>query len=120
MNYDIHIMKNLADDFKKVVIEYRKARKEQEAIEEKSEERYYRREELTTSKNYVKLTRAEYWKDMIESKIKVIGCIGGFKFMQEFCEYLHEYEKEHCEGDIRLNLVSCFDANANGINGWYN
>lgn len=112
-------MKNLADDFVKVVREYRKARDEEEIIEEDHLKAYDRRKSLHDSKDYVKLTRIEYWENIIESKIKVIAAIGGNKLMAEFCMYLEEYEEKYC-GEEGLYLVSCFDAKANGICGWYN
>lgn len=112
-------MKNLADNFVAVVREYRKARDEEERIEEDTIEEYGRRKLLHNSKDYIKLTRTEYWRDIIESKIQVIGAIGGNKLMKEFCMYLEDYEKEYCNEE-ELFLVSCFDANANGICGWYN
>lgn len=112
------IMKNLADDFVKAVCEYKKAQEDQEMLSESTLEVIKRRMSLHDSKNYVKLTRSKYWQDIIQSKIEVIGAIGGNNLMKEFCEYLEEYEEKYC--DKKLNLVSCFDSNANGICGWFN
>lgn len=111
-------MKNLADDFVDVVKEYRRARDQEERIEEDNLKAYDRRKSLHDSKNYVKLTRVEYWGNIIESKIKVIAVIGGNKLMRDFCMYLEEYEEKYCSEE-GLYLVSCFDSRANGICGWY-
>lgn len=113
----------LAEDFAIAVKEYRRAKKESEVYdpmfmnEEEEEEKYNeykaRIKTLTTSKDYIKLTREEFWIEILKAKIQVIACIGGFKLMQEFHTFLYDYP-----GDNNLNLASAFDYYADGIGGW--
>lgn len=114
---------SLAEDFAQAVKEYRKAKAESEIgnpifISEEREEKEYqeyqaRMKSLTTSKDYIKITREEYWQKILQAKIEVISKIGGFEMMQEFHRYLYS----HPEND-NLNLYSAFDYYADGIGGW--
>lgn len=118
------LFENLAKDFKKAVENYRKARREQEIekpyfgwSDPESEEKYYdeiekRRNSINTSKDYIKLTREEYWQDILKSKIQVIGAIGGFELMEEFSLYLREVDNNE------LLLENAFVYYADGICGW--
>lgn len=118
------LFENLAKDFKKAVENYRKARREQKIeksyfgwSDPESEEKYYdeiekRRNSINTSKDYIKLTREEYWQDILKSKIQVIGAIGGFELMEEFSLYLREIDNNE------LLLENAFVYYADGICGW--
>jgi hypothetical protein len=122
------LMKNLANDFSKAVKNYRLARQENEVIkpnfsswEEDKEEEFCQKEKLrinsiNTSKDYINLTRLEYWEFTLKSKIEVIGAIGGFEFMQEFSRYLREID--YISDDDSLLLESAFSWYADGICGW--
>lgn len=124
MNMD-KLIKNVAEDFKAAVKNYRKAREEQEIEEpyfstwEEELERKYniqektRKDSINTSKDYIKLTREEYWQNIIIAKIEVIGAIGGFELMQEFSIFLRSIDDED------LHLESAFCYYADGICGWY-
>ena len=120
------LFKGLADDFKVAVSNYRKARREKE-IEEpyfswkdtEAEEKYCseeekRRNSINTSKDYIKLTREEYWQNIIISKIEVIAAIGGFKMMSDFYDCLKTIDTDN------LGLCSAFSWYADGICGWLN
>lgn len=114
---------SLAEDFSQAVNEYRRAKRESEIdrrifMTESEEEQEYkefqnRMKSLTTSKNYIKLTREEYWGNILKAKIEVIAQIGGFEMMQDFHRYLYGYLKND-----ELNLYSAFDYYADGIGGW--
>ena len=118
------LFENLAKDFKKAVENYRKARREQNIeksyfgwSDPESEENCYdeiekRRNSINTSKDYIKLTREEYWQDILKSKIQVIGAIGGFELMEEFSLYLREIDNNE------LLLENAFAYYADGICGW--
>lgn len=118
------LFENLAKDFKKAVENYRKARREQKIeksyfgwSDPESEEKYYdeiekRRNSINTSKDYIKLTREEYWQNIIISKIEVIAAIGGFELMEEFSLYLREVDNNE------LLLENAFVYYADGICGW--
>lgn len=116
------LFKALAEDFAKAVSEYRKARQESDLPtnfsydDEEREENYRaydkRIEALKTSKDYISLTREEYWQQILKAKIEVIASIDGFKMMQDFCTYLCNIP------DDDLNLYSAFDYYADGIKGW--
>lgn len=116
------LFKYLAEDFSNAVIEYRKAKEDTELLkkcfmsqeeEDKISKEYeYRMKSLTVSKDYINITRDEYWGKILSSKIEVIACIGGFELMQEFMNYLSVYKKDN------LNLASAFDYHADGIGGW--
>lgn len=114
---------SLAEDFSKAVNEYRKAKKESEIskpifMSDKEEEQDYkeyqnRMKSLISSKDYIKITREEYWQNILQAKIEVISKIGGFEMMQEFHRYLYKHSKNE-----ELNLYSAFDYFADGIGGW--
>jgi|GEM_PF-2982332 len=117
------LFKALADDFIKAVSELRKA-EEQSSIEKSlfmdmdEEEHYYEEHEkrmhsLTSSKDYINITRKEYWENILKAKIEVIEKIGGFKMMQEFDTYLYNHPK-----DDELKLYNAFDYLADGVGGW--
>ena len=118
------LFKNLSEDFKTAVIKYRKARYEQEiekpyfsSWDEEAEDRYNLEEEkrintINTSKDYINLTREEYWQNILKAKIEVIAAIGGFDLMQEFSDYLRTISDEN------LMLESVFCYYADGISGW--
>lgn len=120
------LFKNLAEDFKVAVEKYRKARYEQDMTiphfssnDEEAEEKYYIAEEkrkntINTSKDFINITREEYWQNIIKAKIEVIGAIGGFELMQEFSRYLRQFDEE----TDNLMLESAFAYYADGINGW--
>lgn len=110
-------------DFAKAVMEYRKAGDESEIEinlfptdaeeEEKFNEYEERMNSLTASKDYINITREEYWQQIIKSKIEVIACIGGLEMMQEFSTYLYNHAL-----DDKLKLYNAFDYYADGIGGW--
>ncbi len=114
---------SLLEDFSQAVNEYRTAKKESEInkpifMNDEQEEQDYkeyqdRMKSLTTSKDYIKITREEYWQNILQAKIEVISKIGGFEMMQEFHKYLYE----HPNNDA-LSLYSAFDYFADGIGGW--
>lgn len=111
------IFEVLGEDFKKVVEQYRMARHEEEKTEEydfyeKYNEELKNRNSIYTSKNTVKITRVDYWRDIVRSKIEIIGAIGGFEMMQEFSQYLSEIDNQG------LMLESAFCYLADGICGW--
>lgn len=114
---------SLTEDFAQAVSEYRKAKRESEinkpmfASEEEEEQDYKkyqdRMKSLTTSKDYIKITREEYWQNILKAKIEVISKVGGFGMMQEFHRYLYNHPKNN-----ELSLYSAFDYYADGIGGW--
>lgn len=118
------LFKNLAVDFKVAVEKYRVAREDKDIQEphfsfsdEIAEEKYNkdedkRRDSINTSKDYIRLTREEYWKNILISKIEVIGAIGGFELMDEFSKYLRKIDTNE------LMLESAFGYYADGICGW--
>lgn len=116
------LFKSLAEDFARAVREYRKAKYENEmpstwSLDENKNERMYeeyktRIKALSSSKDYISLTRQEYWEQILEAKIQVIAAIGGLKLMQDFCTYLYNHSIED------LNMYSAFDCFADGIGGW--
>ena len=120
------LFKGIADDFKIAVSNYRTAKRENEIKEPyfswndtEAEERYCSEEEkrknsINTSKDYIKLTREEYWKNIIISKIEVIAAIGGFNMMSDFYDYLKTIDTDE------LLLCSAFSWHADGIDGWCN
>lgn len=105
------MFKAIASDFKKAVKEYRAARRDEE-LEEDYIKCIERRGSQYTSKDFVKMTRVEYWIDIIKSKIEVIAAIGGFDMMQEFSYYLSDVDSGE------LMLESAFSYLADGICGW--
>lgn len=120
---DKELFISLAKDFANAVKEYRKASDDSEIIksrflsDEESDKEYLKYQSringLTTSKDYISLTREEYWQEIIKTKIEVIAAIGGFKFMQEFHNFLYE-----CNEYDELRLSTAFDYYADGICGW--
>ena len=111
------IFKVLGEDFKKVVEQYRMARSEEEELKEYDFYKNYNEElrnrnSIYTSKNIVNIKRVDYWRDIVRSKIEVIGAIGGFEMMQEFSYYLSEIDNQG------LMLESAFCYLADGICGW--
>ncbi|NFI55930.1 hypothetical protein FDA48_06000 [Clostridium botulinum] len=118
------LFKSLSEDFIMAVENYRKAEHEQDmnipyflSCEEEKEEKYnederVRRNTINTSKDYINLTRREYWQNILRAKIEVIGSIGGFEFMQEFSWYLRDIDTNE------LLLESAFVYYADGICGW--
>ncbi|NFL39291.1 hypothetical protein [Clostridium botulinum] len=118
------LFNRLSKDFIMAVESYRKAEYEQDmdmpyflSCEEEKEEKYNederaRRNTINTSKDYINLTRREYWQDILRAKIEVIGSIGGFEYMQEFAKYLRDIDKDE------LLLESAFVYFADGICGW--
>jgi hypothetical protein len=60
---------------------------------------------------YYAMTKVIGYK--IGRRIQVIAAIGGFKFMQEFHDFLCQYRKYE-----NLNLARAFDWYADGIGGW--
>lgn len=125
----LELFKNLSMDFKIAVEKYRLAREEKEINkpyfswnDEEAEEKYYleeekRRNTINTSKDYIDITREEYWQNIIKAKIEVIGAIGGFELMQEFSIYLRQLDDNDKEGNLMLE--SSFVYYAEGICGWY-
>lgn len=124
------LMQRLADDFQIAVKNYRKAKRENEIYDpkftywtEEEEEKYYeeerkRRNTINTSEGYIKITRVEYWENVLKSKIEVINAIGGFKFMQDFSYFLREIDIK--AGEECLSLESAFCWHAEGIGHWVN
>lgn len=122
------LFKNVSEDFKSAVEKYRKARHDKEIEEpyfgyndEAAEDKYYaeerkRQNTINTSKDYVKITREEYWQNVLRAKIEVIGAIGGFELMQGFSRYLREVDDK--AGENNLMLESAFVYYADGICGW--
>lgn len=116
------LFKSLSEDFAATVKSYRKARHEKDIeiphfYDEYKEEKYNEQEEvrrntINTSKDYIKLTRDEYWQNILRAKIEVIGSIGGFEYMQEFARYLRNVDNDE------LSLESAFVYYADGICGW--
>lgn len=118
------LFNNLSEDFKVAVGNYRAAREDKDIQEpyfrysdEEAEEKYNkeedkRRDSINTSKDYIRLTREEYWKNILKSKIEVIGAIGGFELMDEFSKYLRKIDTNE------LMLESAFGYYADGICGW--
>lgn len=123
-----NLFKNLAEDFKLAVVNYRKARDEQEIDKpyfgwnnEEAENKYYleqekRRNGINTSTDYINLTREEYWQNILIAKIEVIGVIGGFEMMQDFSMYLRKLDEAAGENNIMLESAFCYYAD--GISGW--
>jgi predicted ATPase len=107
----------LGEDLISVVKELRKAQKDTIIRDNDTDEEFldyrYRIAELTKSKEYIKLTRVEYWEEILKSKIRTISTIGGFKMMQDFYDYIYNHEL-----DDELKLARAFDYYADGIGGW--
>jgi len=56
-----------------------------------------------------------YWKNILVSKIRVIGIIGGFDLMQKVHSQL-----DNLPDDQGFNYAQVFDSYADGIAGWMN
>ena len=121
------LFKNLSIDFKIAVEKYRLARDEKDInnpyfdMSEEEEEKYYleekkRKNTINTSKDYINITREEYWQNIIKAKIEVIGAIGGFELMQDFSRYLRQLDDNDKKGNLMLE--SAFVYYADGICGW--